>query len=151
MHDTRTRNRQSCIARKHNHRPGRQRALYKTFFTRIVFWQTCSRKKKIPLHSVPINKGMPSVPMQGPVSLKLMKATPFEEAQIRLSLIELRRSKGVTMTGIEKWSLYYSIAQSINVAPTTLQPVVDRTLSTSSSNTSLDNLIAAADECLGSP
>ena len=110
-----------------------------------------TKKKKIPLHSVPINKGMPSVPMQGPVSLKLMKATPFEEAQIRLSLIELRRSKGVTMTGIEKWSLYYSIAQSINVAPTTLQPVVDRTLSTSSSNTSLDNLIAAADECLGSP
>ena len=120
----------------------------------LFFGKLVHEKKEIPLHSVPINKGMPSVPMQGPVSLKLMKATPFEEAHIRLSLIELRRSKGVTMTGIEKWSLYYSIAQSINVAPTTLQPVVDRTLSTlstSSSNTSLDNLIAAADERLGSP
>ena len=94
---------------------------------------------------------MPSVPMQGPVSLHLMKATPFEEAQIRLSLIELRRTKGVTMVGIEKWSLYYPIAQNINVVPTTLQPELDRTLSTSSSNTSLDNLIAAADERLGSP
>ena len=94
---------------------------------------------------------MPSVPMQGPVSLSLAKATPLEEAQIRLSLIELRRTKGVTMVGIEKWSLYYPIAQNINVVPTTLQPELDRTLSTSSSNTSLDNLIAAADERLGSP
>ena len=94
---------------------------------------------------------MPSVPMQGPVSLHLTKATAFEEAQIRLSLIELRRTKGVTMAGVEKWSLYYPIAQSINVVPTTVQPVLDRTLSTSSSNTSLDNLIAAAEVRLGTP
>ena len=92
---------------------------------------------------------MPSVPMQ--LSLHLTKATAFEEAQIRLSLIELRRTKGITMAGVEKWSLYYPIAQNINVVPTTLQPELDRTLSTSSSNTSLDNLIAAADERLGSP
>lgn len=94
---------------------------------------------------------MPSVPMQGPVSLHLMKATPFEEAQIRLSLIELRRTKGITMQGVDKWSLYYPIAQSINVVPPALQPKLDRTMSTSSSNTSLDNLIAAADERLASP
>ena len=94
---------------------------------------------------------MPSVPMQGPLSLNLAKATPFEEAQIRLSLIELRRNKGVTMAGVEKWSLYYPIAQSINVVPTAVQPELDRTLSTSSSKTSLDNLIAAADERLRSP
>ena len=89
--------------------------------------------------------------MQGPVSLHLMKATAIEEAQIRLSLIELRRTKGVTMAGVEKWSLYYPIAHSINVVPATVPPMLDRTPSTSSSNTSLDNLIAAAGERLGSP
>ena len=94
---------------------------------------------------------MPSVPMQGPVSLNLAKATPFEEAQIRLSLIELRRSKGVTMAGVDKWSLYYPIAESINVVSHSPPPELDRTMSNSSSNTSLDNLIAAADERLGSP
>ena len=86
MHDTRTRNRQSCIARRHNHHPGRQRALYQTFFTRIVLANLLT-KKKIPLHSVGIKQGnpampMPSVPMQGPLSLKLMKATQVEEAQM---------------------------------------------------------------------
>lgn len=98
----------------------------------------------MPIPSVP----MPSVPMQ--LSLHLTKATAFEEAQIRLSLIELRRIKGITMAGVEKWSLYYPIAQSINVVPA-VPPVLDRTLSTSSSNTSLDNLIAAAEERLGTP
>ena len=92
---------------------------------------------------------MPSVPMQ--LSLHLTKATAFEEAQIRLSLIELRRTKGITMAGVEKWSLYYPIAQSVNVVPPALQPKLNRTMSTSSSNTSLDNLIAAADERLRSP
>lgn len=76
----------------------------------------------------------------------------MEEAQIRLSLIEFRREKGVTMAGIDKWRrLYYPSAQSINVVPNPIQPELDRTLLTSSSTTSLDNLIAAANERLGTP
>ena len=79
-------------------------------FPQEFFGQLVHEKKEIPLHSVGIKQGnpvmpMPSVPMQGPVSLHLTKATAFEEAQIRLSLIELRRTKGVTMAGVEKWSL----------------------------------------------
>ena len=87
------------------------------------------------------------------MSYELQKATPMEKAQIELSLLELRHIKGVTMAGIDKWCLYYPVCNSINVGliptvPTSVQPEIDRTMSTSSSSTSLDRLIAAADELL---
>ena len=83
--------------------------------------------------------------------LQLSKATPVEEEQIRLSLIELRRRAGLTMAGIDDWCLYYPAAQqSINVVPIPIRIDRSYTLSASSSNDSLNALIAAADERLGS-
>jgi hypothetical protein len=90
------------------------------------------------------------MPNNGIKILQLMNATPVEVEQIRLALIDIRRSKGVTMTGVDNWRLYYPAAQqSINVVPIPIQPKLDRTPSAASSNTSLDNLIAVADEHLG--
>jgi hypothetical protein len=65
--------------------------------------------KKDSLHSVSIKeiRSCRSKPCRcTDETLQLPKATPMEEAQIRLSLLELRRSKGVTMAGVDKWCLY---------------------------------------------
>lgn len=78
-------------------------------------------------------------------SFIFMKPTPLEEERIRLSLLNLRNETGVTMAGIDKWRLYYPVVlQNVNVEPKGSQGA----LSASSSTTSLDNLIAAADERL---
>ena len=80
-------------------------------------------------------------------ALPLLQPTRAEVEQIRLSLIELRCIRGASMIGLDNWRLYYPIAEAeFDVSLPTAKPAC--ILTSSSSNTSLNTLIAVADEHL---
>ena len=77
-------------------------------------------------------------------SIPLLQPTPVEVEKIRLSLMELRRTKGMSMIGVDSWRLYYPIANKENVPPL----MSARCLHPSASDTALHYLITVANEHL---